>query len=117
MSYPILREPAHAVLDEIAAERARQDAKWGQQNHPDGTAADEFNLMLVQQWKDLVDKNATEGESNWNNILFEEAYEAAAETDPAKLRAELVQIAAVAVAWIECIDRRAATGPSGADRG
>ena len=28
-----------AVLDEVRAERARQDAKWGEQNHPDGTAA------------------------------------------------------------------------------
>lgn len=31
------------------------------------------------------------------------------ETDPAKLRRELVQVCAVAVAWIEAIDRRGAT--------
>ena len=31
---------------------------------------------------------------------------ALAEVEPAKLREELIQVAAVAVAWIEAIDRR-----------
>ena len=25
------------VFDDVRAERARQDAQWGEQNHPDGT--------------------------------------------------------------------------------
>ena len=33
-----------------------------------------------------------------------------AESDPVKLRAELVQVAAVAVAWVEKIDRDIARG-------
>lgn len=41
--------------------------------------------------------------------------EALAESDPARLRAELVQVAAVAVCWIEAIDRRA-TADSEPDR-
>jgi hypothetical protein len=32
--------------------------------------------------------------------------EALAEDDPTLLRAELIQVAAVAVAWVEAIDRR-----------
>jgi hypothetical protein len=51
---------------------------------------------------------AAEKTLKWVDILEEEVAEAAAESDPAKLRAELVQVAAVAVAWIEAIDRRAA---------
>ncbi|MEY9934267.1 hypothetical protein ABH926_008932 [Catenulispora sp. GP43] len=39
-------------------------------------------------------------------MLLEEVYEALAEVDPAALRAELVQVAAVAAAWVEDIDSR-----------
>jgi hypothetical protein len=39
-------------------------------------------------------------------VLDEEVWEAFAESDPAKLRAELVQVAAVAFRWIEALDAR-----------
>lgn len=42
----------------------------------------------------------------WRHIFLEEAFEALAETDPAKLREELIQALAVGVAWIEDIDSR-----------
>jgi len=44
--------------------------------------------------------------ATWEMILLEEVWEALAETDPVKLRAELIQVAAVAVAWVEDIDSR-----------
>lgn len=94
-----------AVLDEILDERARQDAKWGEQNHPDGTGfagsardADVARLECKRQF--------AEGTGTWLDILNEEVAEAYAEKDPAKLRAELIQVVAVGVAWIEAIDRR-----------
>lgn len=34
-----------SVLAEVLAERARQDAKWGEQNHPNGTGAYGFAEM------------------------------------------------------------------------
>ena len=37
--------------------------------------------------------------------------EAFAESDPDKLRTELIQVAAVAVAWIESIDRNSEATP------
>ncbi|HWO60244.1 MAG TPA: hypothetical protein VNO31_09445 [Umezawaea sp.] len=113
-----------SVLAEIAAERAEQDAKWGQQNHPDRMPADypvgdtpSAELAAVH-WKNTNaarvawmnergvprDRNAA-----WDGILLEEVYEALAEEDLAKLRAELVQVAAVAAAWIASIDRRTPT--------
>lgn len=110
-----------AVLDEILEERVRQDAKFGPQNHPDGTG---------EAWPDLVrpafgwdadparhaarlarqgcQRDAKKGKTTWVGIALEEVAEAFAETDPVKLRAELLQVAAVAVNWIEAIDRRTA---------
>lgn len=96
-----------AIYTEISAERDRQDAKFGEQNHPDGIDTDETSVMIADQWRDMVNHRLAAGTVSWTDILFEEAHEATVEADPAKLRAEVVQIAAVAVAWLECIDRRA----------
>jgi hypothetical protein len=38
--------------------------------------------------------------------LLEEVFEAMAEDSPVKLAHELTQVAAVAVAWVEAIERR-----------
>lgn len=101
--------PTRAVLNEVYAERARQDDKWGEQNHRDGTGD--------RRWRDAanhvrgeVDDDARYRRTTWNGVLREELFEALAESDPARLRAELVQVAAVAVAWVEAIDRRTQPG-------
>lgn len=103
------------VLDEIAAERGKQDAKWGEQNHPDGTGR---NLAphLRDSARNAREQAAAEGRLTWTHVLREEFAEAYAETDPAKLRAELVQVAAVAVAWIQAIDRRTAPSAGGGEQ-
>lgn len=71
------------VKDMIVAERSRQDKKWGQQNHPG---------------------------LRWLAILMEEVGEVAQELleNPCQLEAEeeLVQVAAVAVAWLEDMERK-----------
>ena len=93
------------ILPEIAAERARQDAKWGEQNHPDGTWM-LGDLGRANRARRECYNAAKRGTLTYRHILDEEVQEAFAEYDPATLRAKLVQVAAVAVAWIECIDRR-----------
>lgn len=93
------------VLAEIARERSAQDAKWGEQNHPDGTGYPGMKADAELARKECQ-RQFAEGTGTWLDILSEEVAEAYAERDPAKLRAELLQIAAVAVAWIEAIDRR-----------
>ncbi|ADJ47892.1 hypothetical protein AMES_6067 [Amycolatopsis mediterranei S699] len=103
------------VLAEVSAERAHQDAKWGQQNHPDGTGPDvplSIRRMLdaadaAFDARHQVESSAKAGTLTWLEILSEEFFGALAEDDPAALRAELVQVAATAVCWIEAIDRRA----------
>jgi hypothetical protein len=100
------------VLAEIAEERARQDARWGEQNHPDGTGT-AYGLSAVPELsaefaKHRCDAAFARGAGSWEHILYEEFCEAMAEDDPERLRAELLQTAAVAVHWIEAIDRRQA---------
>lgn len=83
------------VLDAVVNERKRQDAKWDTQNHP----------QLV-----------------WHAIISEEVGELAQEllrtaeysrpVDYSLVRAELVQIAASAVAAIESLDRNEHVGLS-----
>lgn len=97
---------------EIREERRRQDAKWGEQNHPDGTGATCEPVPLwggidFADWaKTRTDELARAGLVTWRDILMEEVAEAFAEDDIDLLRRELVQVAAVAAQWVEAIDRR-----------
>lgn len=92
------------VLTDVWDERVRQAIKWGQQNYLDGTARP-GSVELADHYRAVCQSN-TPDTDNWQDILLEEVYEAMAESDPEKLRAELVQVAAVAVSWIESLDRR-----------
>lgn len=94
------------VLDDIHAERIRQDEKWGIQHHLDGTSNDEFSRLLRDAARTACVNADAQGKATWWDILYEEVMEASAEEDWRKLRAELVQVAAVAVAWIEDGDQR-----------
>lgn len=91
------------VLGEIVAERVRQHDKWGEQNHPDGTSL-RYDRHAIRA-KEAVDRHAKAGTVTYADILWEEVTEAFAETDKARLREELIQVAAVAAAWVEKIDR------------
>lgn len=110
----------NSVLAEVWNERESQEAKWGEQNHADRNEDSAHDVEYYEQqattWKlvneaRVADLNAQGMPSDrncyWDGVLLEEVYEALAEEDPATLRAELIQVAAVAVAWVEAIDRRA----------
>lgn len=101
------------VLHEVARERKAQDAKWGEQNHPDLWEETEAQAASARAYATQVADNFRkqnddpEQTTDFAGILGEEFWEVVAATDdPAALRAELIQVAAVAVAWIEAIDRR-----------
>lgn len=74
---------SHYVLEEVCAERERQDVKWGEQNYTD-------------KWFPIFDEE-------WG-----EASRSYLDRDMDNYRAELVQCAAVIVAMIECLDRNKA---------
>lgn len=77
------------ILNSIVDERVRQDEKWGEQNH---------------------------SHAFWTAILGEEFGEACQEvcrlhdipdySDTTQLKKELIQVAAVAVAWLEAMERK-----------
>ena len=103
------------VLAQVWEERERQDQKWGEQNHPDGTRDDRRLLgdVSLPTWgticyraRNMTDQLNKEGRATYLEIMLEEVAEAFSESNPVSLRAELIQIAAVAVQWVEAIDRR-----------
>lgn len=107
------------ILAEIKAERDRQDAKWGEQNHPLVHKSLSLQLMLGhygvhhERYAKLVcDTEHREGRGTYGSIIVEELSEslcAAYEhgnTSP-QCREELIQLAAVVVGAIEAIDRKA----------
>jgi hypothetical protein len=92
-------------LLKIASERYRQDEKWGTQEYQDGTGSQDYK-DLCKEAKRHCEHKASIGNQSWAAVLLEEVYEALEETDPEKLGAELIQVAAVCIAWVECIARR-----------
>lgn len=75
------------IVQDILVEREKQSEKWGEQNHSDG----DWSLIAGEE--------------------FGEACQAALHTKfggkaSGTTRAELVQLAAVIVQWVDCIDRR-----------
>ena len=103
-----------SVFEEIRAERRRQDEKWDEQNHP--MLGKHRNYVLANEnfpselaLKETLSIHKTRNETDkrgWFDILIEEVCEAFLETEPEKQREKMVQAAAVAVAIIECLDRR-----------
>jgi hypothetical protein len=98
------------VLQLIDNERARQDELWGPadsgvfDSRPDGTEPGYEDALL---WaRESYEIARSSGKMTWRHILAEEFYEVCSETNPDKLKEELVQLAAVCVEWIEVIDRR-----------
>jgi hypothetical protein len=94
------------ILRHVIEERVRQDAQWGEQNHPDGTSPAYVRAAEIARL--TTERHAADGTVTWLDIIHEELMEAASEPEKEKLRAELVQVVAVGVAWIEAIDRRKA---------
>jgi hypothetical protein len=88
------------VLDELA----QAEAKFPDQHLPDGTGRPgDDDMAKLDRAK--CKANGPD-EDNWRDVLQEEVSEAFAETDSKLLRAELVQVAAMAVRWIKDIDGR-----------
>lgn len=107
------------VLVEVAHERARQFAQYGaNEDIPLGmgpsvrwlapyTPHDARTVERVLR-QDYEERERQHGTPSWMTLIREEVAEAFSEGDPVKLRAELLQVAALAVSAIEKMDARAA---------
>lgn len=104
------------ITAEVYYERLRQHEKWGQQDHPDfnptlGNNAKDFiadlEIPTEERAKFICEDSFKKSQGSFSVILLEEFCEAiAAGRNVKELRKELIQVAAVAVGWIETIDRK-----------
>lgn len=108
------------IIQEIREERARQDEKWGQQNHPildqvllnrvgsctPERMCEEYEIPTENRAKGNLEFEFGKGSGTYMHILVEEISEAAScLKDTESMRKELIQCAAVTVAMIESLDR------------
>ena len=89
----------------ILVERRRQDYLFPGEKLIDGTAGQSARA-LAEAVRRAGDQLNNTQDNSFAHVLTEEVLEALVEKDLEPLRAEVVQVAAVAVKWIEDIDRR-----------
>lgn len=101
------------VALEVVLERQRQDAKWGPQDHPwvrtearQAVPAYLAGIVSAGAAKAICDQADREGVQTFARILVEEVAEALEAPTDADVREELIQVAAVAVAAVEALDRK-----------
>jgi len=92
----------------------KDEARRAASKHPGsatilGTAPNGTNRLwkfFADSAREMCDRAEAAGRLTFANVLAEEVGEALCEEDDDKLRAELIQVAQVAVRWIANIDRR-----------
>jgi len=111
----LARVAANPLFQAIQREQDRQLAKWGVQDHPSMAIRPGWEraerVSIANEIKEKVDECARRGILTWEDIMAEEYAEALAETeDNEALKTELIQMAAVALSWIESINRKESAG-------
>lgn len=111
------RNQRSAIYAELHQELLRQDAKWGQQNHPSVPGWSELvnsstvthffqHVKCERSAKIQCDEAFGKGLGTWAHIEVEELAEVIDAKDDAARRQELIQLAAVCIQHVACIDRR-----------
>jgi hypothetical protein len=104
------------VLELVFAERESQEAQYGEENidRPSGTgpstcwlgpytgdSADQIQRTLRTDYEEFEDET---GRVTWVHLIREEIAEAFEEDDNARLASEMIQVAALCVAFVETLD-------------
>jgi len=111
---------SNPVYEEVQSERNRQDEKWGIQDHPsisDNIVAGPssnlserinryYGIPTIDKAKYVADEAANKYDLTWGHIAVEELCEVIGADNEIHRRHELVQLAAVCIAWIDCLDRK-----------
>ena len=115
----VMRRIAEVAAD-VIVERARQHGKWGAQDCPNLFLEAQYSLHASDVQRVTCQERFRQGIGSWADILLEELAEGLDEARRAAmapagsadregalndLRDELVQVAAVAAAWVEAVDR------------
>lgn len=108
------RQREERIIGYVRSERLFQEAKFGQQDHPSVVKDNDPTLrcnrvgILSEEMAKLKCKErVAAGLLTWSHILIEEVAEAISAENERDRFHELRQVAAVVVAWMENIDRRA----------
>ncbi|MNW53170.1 hypothetical protein D3C74_307210 [compost metagenome] len=89
-----------SAIQSVIHERARQDAKWGQQDHE------------PMAWMGILGEEFGELCEAVNETYFNNGPEARKKGGYENMRTEAVQVAAVAISFIQALDRRYGKGQS-----
>lgn len=113
----LARVAANPLFHAIQREQDRQVAKWGVVDHPSFSFHPGWErterVAAAEDFKKSNAEAATEGRLTWEDIMAEEFAESLAETTSTEaLKTELIQMAAVALSWVESIERQAAAEAS-----
>lgn len=110
-----IEEERYRALYEVNCEMAAQVKAWGVQNHKAYVYPDIFDKVentphhiTTDCAKMVCNVRMSEGGVSWQDILNEEFMEARDEAivgNPVALREELIQVAAVAMSWVQSLDR------------
>ena len=96
------------ILNEIKAERERQNKKWGEQNHKPIEWIAILTEEVGEASKEALDHYFENGLEKLKNEGGREIMIDSIQEDRLKrYRKEMIQVAAVAVQMIECLDRNA----------
>lgn len=82
------------VITDVVKERVRQDAKWGEQNHHPAV------------WQGILGEEFGELCQAINETIFDNGPEEKKKGGYKNMRAEAIQVAAVAVGFVEMLDRK-----------
>jgi hypothetical protein len=100
-------DETNILLEAVYDERRSQFRQWGDQHHASAYSENELRRFAksADTWKQINDARAEAGTLTWDGILIEEVMEALSETEPTLRVIELIQVAAVALAEAESINR------------
>jgi hypothetical protein len=106
------------AFEDVSDELARQRVLWGVQDHPSfypeaeafigdpELLARAHGIVSESAARDILESAVARGQCAWAGILIEEVAELfGTEGDLSALREELIQVAAVALSWVDCLDR------------
>lgn len=119
LSEPLALQPAEpappaitAVAAEILAAHARNRAARGESDYPSVIALQPgnptcrvYHIPSAAECKQRLETIGGRGSIAWTDIMLERFSDAVAAPDEFRRREDLVQIAAIAMEWIESIDR------------
>lgn len=98
------------VLDLLAEVERSIDLHGEQRDRPLGTKP--WFSFERDRYQHIVDAGMADGSASWAMIVLEEVFEAMSETDPARVREELIQVLAVVSKMILTIDASAEETPT-----